>query len=49
MIRTCDPCVPNAVLYQAELHSECVGRKINDSARRQRLIIVAEHRDILKV
>ncbi len=21
-IRTCDPCVPNAVLYQAELHSE---------------------------
>ena len=22
MIRTCDPCVPNAVLYQAELHSD---------------------------
>ena len=22
MIRTCDPCVPNAVLYRAELHSE---------------------------
>ena len=21
-IRTCDPCVPNAVLYQAELHSD---------------------------
>ena len=24
MIRTCDPCVPNAVLYQAELHSDVV-------------------------
>ena len=22
MIRTCDPCVPNAVLCQAELHSD---------------------------
>ena len=29
MIRTCDPCVPNAVLYRAELHSDISCAKQN--------------------
>jgi hypothetical protein len=40
-IRTCDPCVPNAVLYQAELHSDIV-KRTSDSSQQQRASIVAE-------
>ena len=40
-IRTCDPCVPNAVLYQAELHSD-IREKPSDFAQLQRGSIVAE-------
>ena len=48
-IRTSDSCVPNAVLYQAELHPDfqeagrdCISRAaINIAARRQRTLIVA--------
>ena len=40
-IRTCDPCVPNAVLYQAELHSD-YGKKPNGFSQLQRASIVAE-------
>ena len=46
-IRTSGPCVPNAVLYQAELHSDALLEAISDSSQQQRMTIVTELPDNL--